>query len=659
MITSPNTCHVPQFPHITGRRIVTRKDGFWGPQEYSRWPQQYHPDIVHHMCIPRTAAADGRGPGQRIWSPLQAGDFERPKDVWPHDYGLVTVAVRSELRTEVDRVVARFRLAGSGLYEDRKRHGYHLLTLLENALQRLDRIPGSFQHAVTVVAHVQRLVLELAGFCTYIEVVRPRLADPLFSIREALDVRGGFLNEPATAQAFFRVGIPFWLFQPYTESIVIREVIHLARPISSALSLEVAFPGLDASAYDPAGTWQDPSRWPAAMIVHTSLRFASANLPSLPSDPAMSAPSAPVPGSATMSSGDPDPKRTKTTPATISSPASTSVASSSKRKAHRSKRRRGNKPRMPHPAQTYIPPPVFSPPPPRQWLDALRREYNLSDTPKCAASYYFPPPYLFLEKDEKTARYLHNWLRIRLFTRQRLVDTSISGEPLRIQEWRDALYGDYHIPAVAEPTPGRMYTPAEQRAFDRKVGLRKLFAGAGGLPSYDASCLPIWQGRPITAKEAHVNLVLRCQVLWELHEVNWRCELRALDCAMLGSTLSGNALLQWEHDELLSQVWSGRGSLSIFPEYPDSPAPDLWAANGPSVPWRGMRPRIAAFVSLMSRWPGCPQRLVAEKDAVVRMEDSSEFELLVGLAINFYFSAFTTRYARLPVVPTDPPRFRG
>ena len=128
---------------------------------------------------------------------------------------------------------------------------------------------------------------------------------------------------------------------------------------------------------------------------------------------------------------------------------------------------------------------------------------------------------------------------------------------------------------------------------------------------------------------------------------------------MLGDTLSRNALLQWERDELLSQVWSGRGSLSIFPEYPDSPAPDLWAANANAVPWLSMRPRIAAFVALMSRWPGCPQGLVAEKGAVVRMEDASEFGRFVGLAVNFYFSAFTSRYARLPVVPTDPPLFRG
>ena len=126
------------------------------------------------------------------------------------------------------RLSGAFRRAGGGAYEDRKRHGYHVINLLENALQRLDKVPGSFQHAVTVVAHVQRLVLELSGFSTYIEVVRPRLTNPQFLADETLDVRGGFLNEPATAQAFFRVGIPFWLFQQYTSSIAICEVVQKA-----------------------------------------------------------------------------------------------------------------------------------------------------------------------------------------------------------------------------------------------------------------------------------------------------------------------------------------------------------------------------------------------------------------------------------------------
>ena len=615
------------------------------------------------MCIPRAPTSDGLGPGERIWSPFEAAYFSRPKDIWPHDYGYVSAPVCSELRTEVDRAVERFRRAGGGAYEERKRHGYQLVILVENALQRLEKIPGSFQHAVTVVAHVQRLVLELSGFSTYIDVVRPRLADPNFSTLETLDVRGGFLNEPSTAQAFFRVGVPYWLFQQYTTSIVIREVVETPRPISSCLSLAVAFPGLEAAAYDPSGTWQDPSKWPAAMLLHTSAQFAAASLPALPAASAIATVAVVVPVHATVPtpSGASDPKHAHTTVGAASAPTSNPAASTSKRKAHRGKgkRARGNKPRMPHPAQTYVPRPPFDPPPPQQWLDGLRGDYGLSDTPKHAAAYYFPPPYLFLEKDDKTGRYLHNWLRIRLFARQRLIDTSISGEPLRIQEWRDALYGDYHIPVMAEPVSGKTYSPAEQRAFDRKIGLRKLFAGAGGLPSYDASCTPMWKSDPVTAEDARVDLVLRSQVLWELHEVNWRCELRALDRAMLGSTFSTNALLQWEREELASEVWSGRGPLSVFPDYPESPAPDLWDANGLRVPWRSMRPRIMALVALMSHWPGCPQGLIGATDAVVHMEDLVEFGRLIGMVVDFYFCTFTTHYGRLPVVPVEPPLFQG
>ena len=128
---------------------------------------------------------------------------------------------------------------------------------------------------------------------------------------------------------------------------------------------------------------------------------------------------------------------------------------------------------------------------------------------------------------------------------------------------------------------------------------------------------------------------------------------------MLGGMICGNALLQWERDELLGKVWSGQGSMSIFPEYPDTAAPDLWNASGLTMPWRSMRRRIAALVALMSRWPGCPQELMVAKDAVVDMDDRSEFGNFVANVIDFYFRTFTTAYGRLPIVPAEPPLFRG
>ena len=69
--------------------------------------------------------------------------------------------------------------------------------------------------------------------------------------------------------------------------------------------------------------------------------------------------------------------------------------------------------------------------------------------------------------------------------------------------------------------------------------------------------------------------------------------------------------------------------------------------------------RIAALVAVMLRWPNCPQGLVTVKDAIIDMKDPAEFRQLMGAAINFYFRTFTARFSRLPIVPVEPPLFRG
>ena len=504
-------------------------------------------------------------------------------------------------------------------------------------------------HCVAVVGHVQCLVLKLSGFSTYLELIRPRLYDPHFSALTALPLRGSFINNPADAQEFFRVGLPFWLFQPYTPSIVIRQVVDTARPISSALSLDIAFPGLESAMYDPSGAYQDPSKWPAAMLLHTSLLFASGTLPSILSPE----PQAPA------GSSQPPAKRTK-----IDDPRGASSSSSTaSKKTHRGKRGGSRQQRGPHPAFVFTPSPDFLPVLPPSWSRALQSIPALANPPKQAACYFFPPPFLFAQMDAKGARYVHNWLRIRTFARQRLVDVTIRGDPLRIEEWRDSLYGEYGIPRTVDPqqVPGKKYTDSERAAFARKIALRGLFAGAGSLPSYDVNCAPLWGAREISAVEASNDARLRAQVVWELHEINWRCELRELDRVMLGDRFATSAMLQWERGDMIARVWSSEGALSVFPLYPDSPAPDLWGATpvGESIRAHAelvrRRSRLLALVDVMSRWPDIPQSLWAAQRDLAECRDSLDFSRLEADVVAIYVQCFVARFGRLPIPPAHPP----
>lgn len=258
--------------------------------------------------------------------------------------------------------------------------------------------------------------------------------------------------------------------------------------------------------------------------------------------------------------------------------------------------------------------------------------------------------------DDKTGRYAHNWLRLRTFARQRLVDLTIDGEPLRIGEWRDALYGEYAVPEDAALPPEKTYTKAQSATYTRKLGLRRLFANAGGLPSYDAGCTPEWCGTPVTAERARTDANLRAELLWELHGVNWRCELRDLDRLMLGDRAGGaeETFLKWDRLGAVARVWGGRGGLSVFPRYPDAPAPDLWGKTPSEVP-TARRDRLGALIDVLSWWPGCPQEpWQFQKDKVSKANLET---ILKGEeeAIGFYVRCFTLRFSRLPVSPCFPP----
>ncbi|KAL6298963.1 hypothetical protein BKA93DRAFT_830297 [Sparassis latifolia] len=69
--------------------------------------------------------------------------------------------------------------------------------------------------------------------------------------------------------------------------------------------------------------------------------------------------------------------------------------------------------------------------------------------PAWAATYFFSPPFVLGCSGDKLRRYLHNFMRIRGFCRQRILDPTIGGLPLKIAEWR-ALVGTlyvYNIPS--------------------------------------------------------------------------------------------------------------------------------------------------------------------------------------------------------------------
>ena len=56
--------YIPEFPEIQDGIIFLRADGFYGPQEFTRWPQIYTHSLSHYAVIPQKPT----NATQRFWN---------------------------------------------------------------------------------------------------------------------------------------------------------------------------------------------------------------------------------------------------------------------------------------------------------------------------------------------------------------------------------------------------------------------------------------------------------------------------------------------------------------------------------------------------------------------------------------------------------------
>ena len=71
IMSSPNMSYVPEFPGFEDSGIFLRGDGFYGPQEFSCWPQLYSQSLCHYSAIPSkpTVITD------KFWNSILFRDF--------------------------------------------------------------------------------------------------------------------------------------------------------------------------------------------------------------------------------------------------------------------------------------------------------------------------------------------------------------------------------------------------------------------------------------------------------------------------------------------------------------------------------------------------------------------------------------------------------
>ncbi|KAI0348968.1 hypothetical protein OH77DRAFT_1363541, partial [Trametes cingulata] len=219
--------YVPELP-VEREVVKTYADGRWGLREYSRWPQMLVNDMWHIACIPTTPSPSVP---EVLWRTLCPTDWEADRLTGVADLGYIKDDIRTKLSEAAKLARAKWDVLAVGSdHQAYREHGDTLLLILRLAVERMEKLPSQRGIAIAVAAHVQRVCLEIAGLCTYLDVVVARLELAIADPFPPLPVVGAFIRDPSSAQTCTRVGIPTWFLQPLTHQVKVWRIVDFRKP---------------------------------------------------------------------------------------------------------------------------------------------------------------------------------------------------------------------------------------------------------------------------------------------------------------------------------------------------------------------------------------------------------------------------------------------
>ncbi|KAH9912637.1 uncharacterized protein BXZ73DRAFT_82260 [Epithele typhae] len=614
MFTTPNQTFVPQFG-LAFQEIKTFDDGLWGAHELSRWPQQYHPSHIHIACIPRETSV--YAPKHDIlWVGWLPSYWTRTESDFGH-VGVMDKYVIKQLVDAADDVLQSCEECARGPADIRDRFNAVRLCL-RITLDRLRLLPAVRDVVFSLAAHVQRLILFLAGIHVYMQVVLPRLNTGEDYRLEVLDVLGAYTNNPSVAQRLHLAGVPVWLQQERSAPVAVYESVSLKR-LPFWFSSTPSFPRLVLARRDFEGKLNAPGEWVEMMLNTTHRQLLNGSrLDAMPSGDEDGCAAKRWRGSETSTPGARDPHDAQalahplvpSAPRKVAkNPAARALAGAKKAEAHALSGAR--------PVEKIQPVRCFyvslSVAYGTCWLEALRSVGTLSHPPT-SPKYYWPPPWIFDRLDNfspndprgagcSTAPFGHSSLEGSLVGR---VWRAWFRQPGRHGDRGLVVWSSSSLPtgrsSGSSSTSAKHKQPADtkhkaKRAKER-MNVASIFAGAS-LVRFEKGVAVKFGDREVTETDILQDDELLRTLVWEAHEVNWRCELLALDSVVVGSR-NWPEVEQWSRESLISEdgvhiflvafasrPWMGGGA----PTSP-SPAPcpaDLAEAAG------GTRRRIEAL----------------------------------------------------------------
>jgi hypothetical protein len=600
------------------REVFLRSDFRYGPDDHTLWPQAFLTDYPHLGAIPRQPK-DLKDPLAIMWWNPTRHDFFPLENGVLDGIGQLSTSkywTFQEMSKDLKERVKKYRKSTPNPLLSL------LVRLMDDALIRMGSLKSPFGLMWFKITEFQRLYLELYGLLDYLEIYQPRIDGQQSPATSVANCIGAFTNIPNIAQYFHRAGLPIWYIHSWKSGPFPYNVLAVASPLDPKDFVCI-------SAHDPPfpviyrGYVNSREKHEA---IHSYSRKWLVFRDPFRDDPP---------------SEDPEPQRHVAPRASCEfiSYLAWSIFLLSKFQASKPQTSEvvGRNKFLPLTSN-------LSPFPIRAWsagLQAVNQSPSLlvesSKSSKHFGHYAFPDPGLFVSPatDEKKARFVESWLRIRESWLMRLAtETSLA---MSAQSWRDLLAIDLN--AIHEKSD----TKAARR---RHLILALLTPKSEHFPNMKTRSTSgeptIWQGNKYTPAVLPADHIVR-EILWELYQLNFAYELLSLDRRACRNLDTSDDLQLMQRQVIICECFS------IDP-FVSRTLPDRNCGLAADVIEERL-PFILPLVRVMQSWKGEKPTifdLAARSYQEIPRCDALEFEVA---ATKYYCQEFFNYFGRAAMVP--------
>ncbi|KAK7026080.1 hypothetical protein VNI00_015726 [Paramarasmius palmivorus] len=631
VVTSPNTYALFRPPiNLCSTRM--RQSFNFGPDDPLLYPQPFN-SLIPHLAVIRLKIHPANTKTEReiMWARPVSGLFIEDSSIAAGLGKLQEAVLTKTKRLCQDLIATSADFAHDPIIMDNVSH-------LQRYTDRLD-LAAPCEETLFRFSCVQRLYRELQARHDWLARFLPRttIAGSPTSLLPDAPIVGVFTESLDDADMLFRGGIPVWLIRPFSRfgSVRIDKVVDFCDIGNSNLSTR------DGDSVDIADSVpscpviyshlaNQPERYVAmANYIRGLFSYSTFLGSSQPrSNTSMKKSALPVTPASQLRQGTSSSSRVTRRSVPYTKPSSLA------KQGH----------------NTFVDPdsPLMSPSIP-SWKQAMvaLSNYNQSlEAPdNIGRGFVVPPPRALIipQSEAKRAKYFAGWLKLREVFIYRLSVPGVEG--LSNKQWRallDISHGtekEYN----SQSRSGRHHS-------DMQVLLREVLNGSRLSLKWEglSSAVVTWKGRELDPALVPQNAVA-LEIIWELHELNFRHELILLD-----SLLDQSQMSRIERTEKLNACWNGSADQVSIMDWKKG-------LGGPTLEDR--LPYLCAMHKLISTWDVAkPKELMDpfpwdgfDGQGKERKKRPHNFNILVDriereIAI-LYTTSFVTHFGRAPVVP--------